>query len=124
MAQKDIVQYQFSKGVSGNPNGRPLKEFSITEGIREFLAEDDPDKRKARKDIIVEKVVSMALRGDKEMIKYVIDRLEGTPKGESTNLNLQINQTPLTDDQRASYAYEVLARVHKISVEEVRKRLG
>jgi len=41
-----------------------------------------------------------------------------------TQVNIQINQTPLTDEQRADYAYEVLARVHKKTVEEVKERLG
>lgn len=101
MAKDDIVKYQFSKGVSGNPNGRPAKEFSITGGIREYLAEDDLEKKKTRKDIIVEKVVSMALRGDKEMIKYVIDRLEGAPRGSAPNTAVQINHYVGTPEQDA-----------------------
>lgn len=114
MAKDDIVKYQFSKGVSGNPNGRPVKEFSITEGIREYLAEDDPERKKARKDIIVEKVVSMALKGDKEMIKYVIDRLEGSPRGFDNNLAVQVNQYVGSPEQEKEIDEECIRRTNEL----------
>jgi len=32
-------------------------------------------------------------------------------------------QTPLTDEERANYSYEVLARVHNLTPNEIKERL-
>ena len=108
----------FPKGVSGNLNGRPKKEFSITEGIREYIAEDDPEKKKSRKDILVEKVVTMALRGDKEMIKYTIDRLEGAPKGSAPIIPIQQNfylDNKIAEKEAVEYLKELGYKIEKPS---------
>jgi len=96
------------EGQSGNPNGRPRKEFSLTEAMREFIAEDDPDRKKARKDILVEKTYQMAQRGDISAIKEIWNRLEGLPAGSAPNVNVAVvNQTPLTDEDKLDYSIRI-----------------
>ena len=76
-----VIGRPFPKGVSGNPNGRPKKEFSMTESFKEILFEKDPTTKIKKYRIILDKAVSMAMRGDNDMIKYIINRLEGMPQG-------------------------------------------
>lgn len=84
-------------GESGNPLGRPKKEFSLTDGMREFLSEKDPDKKLERKQILIEKTFSMAQRGDISAIKLLWNYLEGMPQGAGINIDnrtLNVNYTP------------------------------
>ncbi len=67
-------------GVSGNPNGRPKKGFSLTDGMRSFLSCKDPREKKARKDLLVEQTYKQAMRGDIAAIKMIFNYLEGMPK--------------------------------------------
>lgn len=85
------------KGESGNPNGRPKKEFSLTEGLREYISETDLEKKRERKDILIEKTYQMALRGDLGAIKEIWNRLEGLPQGSGTNIQLNILNMPVTE---------------------------
>ena len=78
-------------GQSGNLNGRPPKELSLTDGLREYVNEKDLDKKRERKDMLVEKIYQMALRGDIGAIKEIWNRLEGLPKGSETIVPIQIN---------------------------------
>lgn len=78
-------------GQSGNPLGRPKREFSLTQGMRDFLSEKDPDKKKQRKDILIEKTFQMAQKGDIAAIKLLWNYIDGMPKGSETNVAVQVN---------------------------------
>ena len=69
----------WQKGQSGNPGGRPKKDFSLNTALREYLAEKDNRRKKLRKDVIVEKLYKLAAAGDVKAIKMIFDRLEGLP---------------------------------------------
>jgi hypothetical protein len=71
----------FVKGVSGNPNGRPKKGTALTDILKMLLdkpATDSPDAPKV-KELVMQKLVSLALDGDMVAIKYLSDRIDGTP---------------------------------------------
>lgn len=87
-----VIGKPFPKGVSGNPNGRPPKEFSITNALRELLSEHNPETKIERYKELLNKALTMAMRGDGDMLKYLINRIEGMPKGSETNVAVQINQ--------------------------------
>lgn len=72
---------RFQPGESGNPNGRQKGTLSLTNLLREALAEIPDDKeKKTNARLLVEKTLEKALKeGDTSMIKYCYDRLEGTP---------------------------------------------
>lgn len=74
-----------------NRNGPPKKEFSLTEGMREFLSERDPEKKKERKTMLIEKTFQMAQGGDISAIKLLWNYLDGMPKGSVGDVNIQNN---------------------------------
>lgn len=62
-------------GHTANPNGRPKREHSITDAIREIM-DEKPDLRKA----LGTKLIKMAIEeGDLGAMKLIINYLEGMP---------------------------------------------
>ncbi len=62
---------RFVPGESGNPDGRPPKEESLTEILRS----------KIDKDAIAEKLIQIAMeKEDLAALKYIYDRIDGKPK--------------------------------------------
>lgn len=67
-------------GESGNPNGRPPKGTSLTELMKEHLSKEDGSVNKENKQIFIEKVYEMAMKGDMAAIKLIFNYHEGLPK--------------------------------------------
>jgi hypothetical protein len=61
-------------GQSGNPKGAPIKDFSLTNAMKEWLAKGQ------NKQKIVEEVGKRALKGDIYCIKMIWGYMDGTPK--------------------------------------------
>jgi len=79
------------EGKSGNENGRPPKEFSMTNALKELLSEHNPETKIERYKELLNKALTMAMRGDGDMLKYLINRIEGMPQGTNdTNINVVI----------------------------------
>jgi ribosomal protein L17 len=71
----------FTKGQSGNPQGRPKKGETLTDLLREKIEAPKTSKEKhTRKDMIIEKLITLAEAGDLTALKYVFDRIDGRPK--------------------------------------------
>lgn len=70
----------FVKGQSGNPNGRPPREWTMAELIRDALSEQEQQTGKSFKHLVAEKLARMALGGDIQAIKEINDRIDGRPK--------------------------------------------
>jgi uncharacterized protein with von Willebrand factor type A (vWA) domain len=89
----NLTAPRFKPGQSGNPSGRPKNVLS--KALRKKLDElesDAPDAR-SNADRIADKLVSLALDGNLEAIKVVLDRMEGRPR----------QTVSLTLDQREEY---------------------
>lgn len=72
---------QFEKGQSGNPSGRPKGAKDRRTIFRDMI---DPHKKK-----LVNKAVEMALAGDQQMLRLLLDRvLPPKPKDESATIIL------------------------------------
>ncbi len=69
-----ITGTSWTKGESGNPKGRPLKGFSITETISEMFGGDTKLKQKLAK-VIIDKAIS----GDLSAIKLLMAYTDGLP---------------------------------------------
>ena len=73
---------KFQKGKSGNPSGRP--KSNLGKLLSEYLQRVEGGKRLEQK--IVEKVCELAKKGDKDIIKFIWERLEGKVK-EQVNID-------------------------------------
>lgn len=65
----------FKPGQSGNPSGRPKSTLSKTLALA--LGKRAKDFEGSNEEAIVEKVVELAKAGDRAMIEFIWDRLEG-----------------------------------------------
>jgi hypothetical protein len=73
---------QFKKGQSGNPNGRPKKKETLTYILREYGKKKDityKKKKITRQEKLCIKLWELALKGNKDCIKYIFDRIDGKP---------------------------------------------
>lgn len=69
----------FQKGQSGNPNGRPKKDQTLSDLLTKYLDGKDKVTNVKRKDLLIQKIVELALQGDVTSIKYIFDRVDGSP---------------------------------------------
>ena len=69
----------WKKGESGNPAGRPKRNFVLTDALREKLAQPIGGNGKTQLDGVICKLVSLARKGDTHAIQQIFDRLEGRP---------------------------------------------
>jgi hypothetical protein len=69
------------KGYTGNPNGRPKKGTALTDLLRLKMEKPISDFPGAPtvKDVITTKLIEMANNGDIAAMKYLMDRVDGTP---------------------------------------------
>ena len=78
------------KFAVGNPGGgRPAKEFSMTYALREILAEKDPKTKIERYKDLLNVAVDKAMGGDNDMLKYLINRIEGMPSGTANSTTVE-----------------------------------
>ncbi len=75
-----VIGRPFTKGVSGNPKGRPLKGQTIADCVREYLDELDSETGLSRKEKLVKKIVDRALNGDISATKLVWAYVDGLPR--------------------------------------------
>ena len=86
MSENDVKQqgnkrgpHRWKKGESGNPNGRPKKEYAIPDMLRSILAEDDKmiAEKRSNLESICRTAVNQAKGGDKDARNWISDRTEG-----------------------------------------------
>ncbi|HEA70990.1 hypothetical protein LCGC14_0405710 [marine sediment metagenome] len=91
-SRNNVVGRPFSKGISGNPNGRPKKEKTFSDTAAQLLASSNIQIKyeingrekeinlKSDKNIywgLVSALILQGLKGDVRAIKELIDRTEG-----------------------------------------------
>lgn len=69
----------WTKGQSGNPNGRPRKNKAMSDELRRLVQGKAPGKKETNLQIITAKLMALAEAGQLDAIKYIFDRLEGRP---------------------------------------------
>ncbi len=69
---------QFKKGQSGNPKGRPPRDWTWS-GLLEEAMEEQDETGESYKKIIVRKVRTLGTKGDMVAIKEMFNRMDGMP---------------------------------------------
>jgi hypothetical protein len=90
-----VIGKPFPKGVSGNPDGRPVGSVSIVEGIRRKLLEVEPGTKKQYLELFLSSYFKNAIKdGDNQLMRDMINRIDGMPK-QTTDLTTngkEVNQ--------------------------------
>jgi len=68
-AKRVVPGRPFKPGQSGNPSGRPKKDRELTAALEQVVD----------KVALADKLNEMAIAGDMSAIRYIYDRIEGTP---------------------------------------------
>ena len=69
----------FQKGISGNPGGRPKKEWTWAKLLEEAGEEIDPDSGKKFKEAVSKRLWIAAVNGNIVAIKELFNRMDGMP---------------------------------------------
>lgn len=81
---EQLKPYEFKKGQSGNPNGRPRILPELKEVMERLLSENITDNKSGKEIQILEAVLrtlqAKALKGDMRAIQELLDRFYGKPK--------------------------------------------
>ena len=96
----------WQKGESGNPLGRPKKELSMTNAMKDILNEIDPETKIERYKKLLLVAIDKAEKGDNDMIKYLVNRIDGMPKGSDTNIQVNNFIPLLNGDSHREYIDE------------------
>ena len=88
--QRYNVKPRWKPGESGNPNGRPRKQFCIPDILTEILDYPFPeDKKITYLRAICLKAIEQAANGDKDARNWVADRKEGKALERVLNANVE-----------------------------------
>jgi hypothetical protein len=76
-----------------NTNGRPKKSEALSDLLQEYGNKKYKNTRKTNNEALVEKLYELALKGDRESAKYVMDRHLGKPS-QRVEQDIQITEIP------------------------------
>lgn len=71
---------RFSKGETGNPNGRPKGSISLAELVKKELELVPKGEKKSFAELLIAKVMDMALKGNFQAIKLIWSYVDGLPR--------------------------------------------
>src|SRR5450759_668402 len=73
------AERRWKKGVSGNPHGRPKKQESLTNLLKDEIGQICPADRENRtwKELVVRATLQLAMKGNATALKEVWERLDG-----------------------------------------------
>ena len=104
----------FQKGQSGNPGGKPKGTISIVHLLLRKLKDKTPDGKK-NADAVAEQLISLALSGDLDAIKVILDRVDGkvVERQEISGPDggpVEYSNVDTTDEERAARITALLDR--------------
>lgn len=94
------------KGQTNNPNGRPRKELSLTTILQEYgetLTITVEGKKLQYRQALILKMWNMALKGDKDIARYIFDRIDGKMTEKSIIAETPLENIENVDKQISKY---------------------
>ena len=88
---------KFGEGQPTDHGGRPRKPYSVTSMLREYGDEVDPESGLTAAQRLARLLWDMALKGDKQIGEYVIDRMDGKPKERVEHSESRVLRVTLDD---------------------------
>lgn len=96
----NITPFQFKKGQSGNPKGRPKKDVCLTSLLKEEIEKICPHDKEGRTwmQLVVEATMKLAIRGEGVALKELWQRIDGkVTQGIDLNANVRTIEDELED---------------------------
>lgn len=80
--KRKTMKHLFKKGVSGNPKGRPPGSgISIVTELKKKLEETPEGQKATYLQLLINRIMKQAIQdGDSQMIRDIINRIDGMPK--------------------------------------------
>lgn len=97
--KKHITKTSFKPGQSGNILGRPPKDMALSDILKDLICQGTPERRQ----VIANKLVDLAEKGDLNAIKLVFERVDGKAK--------EYIESHSTFDIDQNYIIETLKRI-------------
>jgi hypothetical protein len=95
MSNPNIKDFGWKKGQSGNPAGRPKREWSMATLIEDALNEIDATSGLNWKQLVVKRLLTLAIGGDMNAIREINDRIDGRAK-QSIDISGDTRLLPVT----------------------------
>lgn len=94
-----LKEYQFKKGQSGNPNGRPKGSRSIPDMLMKIGDEQGTkDGQYSKLEVVLRRVFEYALEGKSWAVEFIADRTEGKVRQElQVGILPEVIFTPIED---------------------------
>jgi hypothetical protein len=92
--------HRWQPGESGNPNGRPKREWtwaSLLEDAAEEVMKARDGQEVSAKKAIAKRLLMMALEGDRQAIKDIMDRTDGYPMSSTDITSKGEKVTPMVN---------------------------
>jgi len=88
-------KYAPKKGEVRNPKGRPKGSISLNDILRKLLKGKDPETQKKMAEVVTEKILQEALKGDKDFNSRLLiemwEMMDGKPP-QAVNLDANVRQ--------------------------------
>ena len=88
-------QTSFKPGQSGNPSGRPKREWTWASLLEQVGEEIEPKSKQKFKDLVSKKLWIKAVNGDVMAIKEILNRMDGMPPQRNIHEGDEDNPIPI-----------------------------
>jgi uncharacterized protein YeaO (DUF488 family) len=95
---EQLKPYQFKKGQSGNPLGRPKGSLSVIGSIKQMF-ENDPEQ--------FQEFINKYLK-DPRNRQHIVEMIDGKPRGSETNVAVQVNTFTGSPEQNKELDEELI----------------
>ena len=93
-------KYLWKKGQSGNPAGKPKGSYSLVSLLKKQLEDIPAGHKKTYGQIIIDRIFNKAIsEGNEQIIKLIINYIDGLPVQRTENTNTNFNFNDMDDKE-------------------------